>query len=58
MQHKLSHYRDGTSQIEFCQLCGKEGSELILQCTGFLVDKDELQRLDNLALSDCHSFGK
>jgi hypothetical protein len=70
MQHQTKTYLDGRRSVQFCQLCGNE--DLATVCVGrYLmaeeiitlnrfkpIDLSETERLDQMALSDCHSYGK
>lgn len=39
--HSLSSYQDGRVRVEFCEVCGAEGLELLDDCPRKIINKEE-----------------
>ena len=40
MQHKISSYRDGFQDVQYCMVCSREGADLNNECPGKYVPNE------------------
>jgi hypothetical protein len=45
--HITDFYKDGFSRVEFCKMCGKEGSELKLNCIPIIENDPTIKLVKN-----------